>query len=201
MNSSFKHLSVIQPSAPGVSHIPHTKQEMECIRRYLSSLDRVVLHGHEGTKERVIKAMSTSTWLHLACHGSQRQDEPTKSGLILEDGHLTLEEIIKLDLPNAEFAFLSACQTTTGEETLSDEAVHIAGGMLLAGYRGVVATMWSIRDDLAPEVADEFYRRIMEGNERPDSRKAAEALHYSVQKLRQTGVPLTSWIPFVHLGV
>jgi CHAT domain-containing protein len=198
--SPFKHLSVIQPSAPGALGIPHTKQEMECIRRHFGSRDQVVLHGHEGTKQRVTKAMSDSTWLHLACHGSQRQDEPTKSALTLEDGHLTLEEIVKLDLPNAEFAFLSACQTMTGEETLSDEAVHIAGGMLLAGYRGVVATMWSIQDELAPEVADEFYRRIMEGNERPDSRKAAEALHYSIEKLRKRGVPLISWIPFVHLG-
>jgi CHAT domain-containing protein len=161
-----------------------------------------VLNGHEGTKSRVMKAMKDSNWAHLACHGAQRQDEPTKSGLILHDGHLTLEEIIKLDLPNAEFAYLSACQTTTGEERLSDEAVHIAGGMLLAGYRGVVATMWSIQDDLAPEVADEFYRRIMEEGGIPDCRKAAEALHFAVQKLRKKGnVPLTSWIPFVHLGV
>ncbi|PVF92839.1 hypothetical protein CPB86DRAFT_716670, partial [Serendipita vermifera] len=118
------------------------------------------------------------------------------------DGHLTLEEIIKLELPNAEFAFLSACQTTTGDEALSDEAVHIAGGMLLAGYKGVVATMWSIQDDLAPEVADEFYHHIMADDGRPDSRKAAEALHYSIQKLRkERSIALTSWIPFVHLGM
>jgi CHAT domain-containing protein len=192
---------VVQPSAPGTSHIPNTKQELEFIEHHLGEREHVVLNGREGTKQAVKKAMEDSNWIHLACHGSQRQDEPTKSGLILEDGHLTLEEIIKLNLPNAEFAFLSACQTTTGEETLSDEAVHIAGGMLLAGYRGVVATMWSIQDDLAPEVADEFYCRIMEEKGRPDNRKAAEALHYSVQKLRKKGVPLTSWIPFVHLGI
>jgi CHAT domain-containing protein len=193
---------VIQPSAPGVSHIPNTKQELECIERRLGDREHVVLNDHEGTKNRVIKAMAESNWLHLACHGIQRQDEPTKSGLILEDGRLTLEEIIQLDLPNAEFAYLSACQTITGEETLSDEAVHIAGGMLLAGYRGVVATMWSIEDDLAPEVADEFYRHIMEGEGRPDNRKAAEALHYSIHKLRKKReMPLTSWIPFVHMGV
>jgi CHAT domain-containing protein len=176
-------------------------QELEYIERHIGVREHIVLSGREGTKQSVTKAMQYSNWLHLACHGSQRQDEPTKSGLILEDGHLTLEEIIKLDLPNAEFAYLSACQTTTGEEKLSDEAAHIAGGMLLAGYRGVVATMWSIQDDLAPEVADEFYRRIMEGEGRPDNRKAAEALHHSIQKLRKKGVPLTSWIPFVHLGV
>jgi CHAT domain-containing protein len=202
VDQSFKLLSVIQPSAPGVSSIPNTEKELEYIQKHLGERELVVLDGPEGTKQWVKAAMTDSNWLHLACHGVQRQDEPTKSALILEDGHLTLEEIIKLDLPKAEFAFLSACQTTTGEESLSDEAVHIAGGMLLAGYRGVVATMWSIQDDLAPEVADEFYRRIMEDGERPDNRKAAEALHYSVERLRQReGIPLTSWIPFVHLGM
>jgi CHAT domain-containing protein len=145
--------------------------------------------------------MEDCNWLHLACHGIQKPENPTKSALILEDGHLTLEEIIKLNLPNAEFAFLSACQTTTGDEKLSEEAVHIAGGMLLAGYRGVVATMWSIQDDLAPEVADEFYAHIIQDGQRPDRRKAAEALHVSVQKLRKKNVPLIEWVPFVHLGV
>jgi CHAT domain-containing protein len=161
-----------------------------------------VLEGPEGTKESVKMGMEDCNWLHLACHGVQRADEPTKSALLLEDGHLTLEEIIKLNLPKAEFAFLLACQTTTGDEKLSEEAVHIAGGMLLAGYRGVVATMWSIQDDLAPEVADEFYAHMVEGDQRPDCRKAAEALHYSIQKLRkEREIPLISWIPFVHLGV
>ncbi|PVF93490.1 hypothetical protein CPB86DRAFT_829283 [Serendipita vermifera] len=150
----------------------------------------------------VIKGMTDCNWVHLACHGIQRPDEPTKSALILHDGHLTLEEIIRLDLPNAKFAFLSACRTTTGDEKLSEEAVRIAGGMLLAGYRGVVATMWSIQDDLAAEVADDIYAHLTQGGQEPDSRRAAEALHISIQKLRQRrDVPLTAWIPFVHLGV
>jgi CHAT domain-containing protein len=179
-----------------------TKIELDYIRNHLISRDHIILEDREGTKRRVTEAMEDCTWIHLACHGVQRPDEPTKSALILEDGHLTLEEIIKLNLPNAEFAFLSACQTTTGDENLSEEAVHIAGGMLLAGYRGVVATMWSIQDDLAPEVTNEFYGHIMKDGEQPDSRKAAEALHMSVQKIRKKeGLKLMDWIPFVHLGI
>ncbi|CAG8586082.1 4798_t:CDS:1 [Acaulospora colombiana] len=200
--SPFKLLSVIQPSAPGMTHIPNTKEELGYIQYHLTGRSHVILEGPQGTKERVTKSMEDCNWLHLACHGTQIPEEPTKSALILEDGHLTLEEIIKLDLPQAEFAFLSACQTTTGDEKLSEEAVHIAGGMLLAGYRGVVATMWSIQDDLAPEVTDSFYAHIMQGDERPDNTKAAEALHFSIQKLRKKpNIPLTAWIPFVHLGV
>ncbi|KAG8825580.1 hypothetical protein FRC19_011112 [Serendipita sp. 401] len=146
--------------------------------------------------------MKDCNWLHLACHGTQNPTDPTKSALLLHDGKLTLEEIIRLNLPHAEFAFLSACQTMTGDENLSDEAVHIAGGMSLAGYRSVVATMWSIEDELAPKVADEFYARLFQDEERPDNRKAAEALHFSVKKLREEGdIEMLSWIPFVHLGI
>jgi CHAT domain-containing protein len=200
-DSSFKLLSVIEPSAPGASYIPNTKEELERIQSRLVDLEHLVLEGPEATKSQVTKGMERCNWLHLACHGIQKPIEPTKSALLLRDGHLTLEEIVKLRLPKAEFAFLSACQTTTGDEKLSEEAVHIAGGMLLAGYRSVVATMWSIQDELAPEVTDEFYARLIQDGERPDSRRAAEALHYSVEKLRQKDIPLISWIPFVHLGI
>jgi CHAT domain-containing protein len=193
---------VIQSSAPGASHIPNTKQELEHIRENLAGRAHVILEDSAGTKSNVVKCMKDCSWLHLACHGIQAPEKPTESALLLEDGRLTLEEIIKLDLPQAEFAFLSACQTTTGDESLSEEAVHIAGGMLLAGYRGVVATMWSIQDELAPEVTNEFYGHIVRKGERPDCRNAAEALHMSVQKLRKKpGVQLTDWVPFVHIGV
>ncbi|TFY69727.1 hypothetical protein EVG20_g3025 [Dentipellis fragilis] len=83
---------------------------------------------------------------------------------------------------NAAFAFLSACQTSAGDEALSDEAVHLAAGMQMAGYRSVVATMWSIKD--GPTVASEFYRRIFD-NGRPDCTRATHALHDAVIHLRE----------------
>ena len=46
--------------------------------------------------------------------------------------------------PNAELAFLSACQTAAGDEKTPEESAHLAAGMLAVGFKGVVATMWSI---------------------------------------------------------
>jgi CHAT domain-containing protein len=179
-----------------------TREELTRIRCHIDEDNHIILEGPKGTKKEVMKWMQKSNWLHLACHGVQRPDIPTRSALILQDGHLTLEEIVKLHLPQAEFAFLSACQTTTGDENLSEEAVHIAGAVLLAGYRGVVATMWSIQDALAPEIADAFYAHVVRNGGRPDIKNVAEALHSSVQELRKKPeVSLLSWIPFVHLGV
>ena len=84
--------------------------------------------------------MQSRPWVHLACHGIQDVGDPTKSALLLQDGRLELSQIIKKSFPHADFAFLSACQTATGDPGRPEEAIPLAAGMLLAGYRSVVAT-------------------------------------------------------------
>jgi CHAT domain-containing protein len=116
---------------------------------------------------------------------------------------LTLSRIIQLNLPHADFAFLSACQTATGDKKLREESVHLAAGMLVAGYRGVIATMWSIMDNDAPQVAEDVYRHLFKTSP-PDSTRAAEALHLAVQNLREGSGRKKSffhWVPFIHVGV
>ncbi|KAJ7856005.1 CHAT domain-containing protein [Mycena leptocephala] len=127
------------------------------------------------------------------------------------DRHMaTIEEVQKgmkesrwLSLPNADLAFLSACQTATGSQQLQDESVHLAAGMLLAGYRGVIGTMWSIMDHDAPQVAGDVYAHLLEASP-PDPTRAAEALHLAVRKLQeQLGAKKSflRWVPFIHFGV
>lgn len=48
-------------------------------------------------------------------------------------------------------------QTSVGDKGLSKEVVHLAAGMLAAGYQGVVATVWSIKDEYTPQIAEAFY--------------------------------------------
>ena len=80
-----------------------------------------------------------------------------------------------LSHPHGGLAFLSACQTAMGDENLSDEAIHIAAGMLFAGYSRVVGTMWSISDKLAPLVAKDVYGQLFRISTRPDYREAARS--------------------------
>jgi len=154
--------------------------------------------------------MDTCSWVHFACHAVQNTREPLRSGFFLDDGRLELSEIMKQNIPRCELAFLSACQTSTGNEELSDEAVHLAAGMLAAGYQGVIATMWSIKDKYAPDVAGSFYEHLVEkgkdtGSRRLESAEAAYALHHATQCLRQkigdTENALLTWVPYVHFGL
>jgi len=126
--------------------------------------------------------MKTANWVHFACHGVQNVAASTESALLLAGtSRLTLSKIMELNLFPKDLAFLYTCQTAKGDEKLSDEAVHLAGEMLAAGYRGVVTTMWSMSDRAAPQVADDFYSHLFKPSSHPDPAQAAYALHYAVE--------------------
>jgi CHAT domain-containing protein len=67
---------------------------------------------------------------------------PLESHFVLRDGPLSIEALMKVELPNAVFAFLSACETAKGDRDQPDQAVHLAASMLFCGFRSVIATMW-----------------------------------------------------------
>ncbi|KAJ7867030.1 CHAT domain-containing protein [Mycena leptocephala] len=197
-------LAVTQPSAEGQCYIPGTQEEIKYIQQHAGGKVHVLwLDKHMATIDEVQKGMRKSRWVHFACHGVQSAS-PTESALLLAgSSRLTLSNIIDLSLPNADLAFLSACQTATGSQKLQDESVHLAAGMLLAGYRGVIGTMWSIMDNDAPQVAGNVYAHLLKTSP-PDLTRAAEALHLAVQKLREQSGEKKSflhWVPFIHFGV
>ncbi|KAJ7463357.1 TPR-like protein [Mycena latifolia] len=200
-------LAVAQPSAVGQNPIPGTIKEIASIERLAQGVIPVLhLEQDMATVESVQKAMRESRWAHFACHGLQDIFTPTNSALLLAgDSKLTLSDIIQLQLPHADLAFLSACQTATGSKDLEDESVHLTAGMLLAGYRGVIGTMWSIKDDDGPRVASDVYTHLFKTSP-PDSTMAAEALHLAVRKLRDSDCAggtksFPRWVPFIHVGV
>jgi len=194
-------LAVSQPNTPGQSPLPKTKVELAEIQKRAGKFMIDELEGSAASVESVLKGMGTHSWVHLACHGVQDGVEPTKSAFCLHDGRLELSMIITKSFPQADFALLSACQTATGDEKLSEESVHLAAGLMLAGYRGVIATMWSIQDDDAPVIASHVYDQLF-GNTEPDSSKAAVALHHAVKCLRQQvgDLAFLSCVPFIHVG-
>jgi len=209
--STSKILLVSQPYTPGLPPIPGTTRELDALcEKFGTDSEFVRVEGVDATIDRVKQEMETYGWVHLACHASQDTNKPLKSGFALHDGRLELSEIMKRNIPQCELAYLSACQTSTGDEKLSEEAVHLAAGMLAAGYQGVVATMWSIKDKHAPDVAGDFYEYLLkqgkdEGNGRLDSSKAAYALHHAMQCLRKnigdSEDALLTWVPYVHFGL
>lgn len=202
-------LVVTQPKTPGFSPLPATVVEGERIQDILTeSLFVGTLLNDEGATTASVRAViDRHPWIHLACHGSQHSADATRSAFALYDGPLSLLDLMRTVADDAELAFLSACQTATGDEKNPEEAVHLAAGMLAVGFKGVVATMWSIRDEDAPVVVDAYYRKLIElrasGTLRVGETGAAYALHEAVRVLREKvgEADFARWAPFVHLGV
>ncbi|TEB25890.1 hypothetical protein FA13DRAFT_1796185 [Coprinellus micaceus] len=204
-------LLTCQPMAPGASSISGTVKEVRAIYDMAMSKGiRVTkLEGDALTAKQCIAHLEELSSIHLACHASQNTVEPLLSRFLFHDGQLNLKTIAQRRLTHADLAFLSACQTSTGEETLSEEAVHLAAGMLAAGYRRVVATMWAIDDRYAPQVAEDFYQYIWNHRGRNDGSRfdgtlSAHALHHAIQQLRgrldNLDTSLLIWSPYIHYG-
>ncbi|EUC57636.1 aromatic di-alanine and TPR containing protein, partial [Rhizoctonia solani AG-3 Rhs1AP] len=202
LSTDCRVLAVGQANTPGHSALPGTTRELTYVRAHAKHVSQYLqLLGSQATVPVVLDAMEQNDWVHLACHAHQNVNDPTKSGFFLHDGILNLAEINRRSFKGKGLAFLSACQTATGDEKLADEAVHLASGMLMAGYSSVIATMWSVHDDDAPLVTDKVYARLMT-DRKVGNGEAGRALHDSVATLRSIvgEEKFERWVPYIHIG-
>ncbi|KAF8686390.1 TPR-like protein [Rhizoctonia solani] len=202
LNQATKVLAIGQTNTPGCSSLPGTARELACLESHIrgkASYSQLV--EDEATATTVLDAMEQHDWVHLACHAHQNLKDPTQSGFYLHGGILDLSAINQRTFRNKGLAFLSACQTATGDKELPDEAIHLASGMLMAGYPSVIATMWSVMDEDAPFVADKVYARLMQDGQ-VGSGEAGKALHDAVAGLREKvgEKEFARWVPYIHIG-
>jgi len=198
---SVRHLGIGLPATPGLPPLPAVSREMEVLARHFTpNQGNHQLLGSQATRVRVASAMTSHSWVHMACHARQGHIDPDRSGFALWDGSLTITDLATQPGRSRDLAFLSACQTATGSAHHLDEAIHLAAAMLFLGYQHVIATMWTIADSPAHYVADGVYARLAQGDS-PDPSRAAEALHHAIRELRQADPtnPM-SWAAYIHFG-
>ena len=132
-------------------------------RAAFTSIDesrRAELLGPAATREAVLAALPQHRWVHFTCHGDQNLQDPSRGGLQLYDGMLTIAEIAASRF-DGDYAGLGACKSAVGGVELLDEAITLAAALHYTGYRRVVATLWSVDDDVSSEVFASLYRRIV----------------------------------------
>jgi CHAT domain-containing protein len=102
--------------------------------------------------------------LHFATHGYMSEDAPLLSSILLANGGgLTVYELMGLRL-NANLVVLSACETARGKTTGGDDVIGLARGLLAAGARAAVVSLWPV-DDLSTSLfMGHFYSRLRVGD-------------------------------------
>ncbi|KAG1723021.1 CHAT domain-containing protein [Suillus paluster] len=176
--------------------------ELAVVARRLSPLVSFTsLEDSDATVQGALNALRHNQWLHLACHGMPNRKQSFKSSFAMGDGDLMITDIIQSHWQNPEFAFLSACHTTVGDEMSPDESIHLAAAMQFSGFRSVIGSMWSVDDEVARQVVSAFYGNLVDSSGRLDCTRAAVALHKALKSLRKKKIPLEQQIVFIHIGV
>ncbi|KAF9073527.1 CHAT domain-containing protein [Rhodocollybia butyracea] len=185
----------------GFSVLKETSTELKVIARHIPSQSLRTLEEDQATVEQVTKEMPSYHFVHFACHAHQ-DEEPLESCLHMRDGPLKIGDLIRMQLHQAEFAFLSCCETATGTREMPDEALHLAAALQFAGFQSVISTLWSIDDWMAPRVANAVYRGLFSGVEGPDASRGGIALGMAIRQLKNKFEGISNrLIPYVHIGV
>ena len=192
------------PSLPTVNDEIQVVQDL----RGNTNIGVTSLISEVATSTAVMDGFCRHQFVHFACHGTLEAGKPFEAGFELyARERLTLLEIVRSHLPNAEFAFLSACHTAeVTEGSIVDEVLHLAAAVQYCGFRSVVGTMWAMADEDGRDLAAYFYKALFSaGSERdqgtPYHERSAKALRFAVKKLRRKRrITLERWVNFVHYG-
>ena len=192
-------LLVAQPD----EFMPRARDEISLIRRLETAVTTLI--SKKATPSGVIQGLQGHRFAHFSCHGILETGKPFDTSFKLYQGNrLTLLEIIRSQLPSAEFAFLSACHTAElTEKSATGEGLHLTAAVQFAGFRSVVGTMWAMADIDGHDLAKHFYASVF--SERwqdvPYHERTAEALRDAVRVLRRKKrVTTERWVNFVHYG-
>ncbi|KAI9568167.1 CHAT domain-containing protein [Boletus coccyginus] len=191
-------VTIGQAEAIGESELASVGAELDNIGQSVDSLTTFIcIDGEESFISRVVEELGKNDWVHLACHGLPNPQKPFESAFALRDGHFTIQRIIGCNLENPEFAYLSACHTTVGDEESPDEVIHLASAMQFSGFRSVIGTMWAVDDGETNKITSTFYKYMVDESGRLDHTRAAFALN---QTMKIVDIPFDQRILYVHLG-
>ena len=194
-------LLVAQPE----DNLPGVRGEIKVIQKFGEQAQVTALVSSEATLASVVNGLRGSQFAHFACHGRLETGKPFDASFKLHgNSRLTLLDVVRSRLPDAEFAFLSCCHAAQiTEASIADEALHLTAAMQYCGFRSVVGTMWEMADTDGRELARSFYKSLFSSEESgvPYYERTAGALRVATHKLRKKkGISLERWVNFVHYG-
>ena len=194
-----RFIAIGQATAAGETELVSVGAELDNVRQRVEGLATFTrIDGEASCTSRVVDELGKNEWVHLACHGLPNRTQPFEFAFALHDGHFTTQRIIGCDFKNPEFAYLSACHTTVGDEASPDEVIHLASAMQFSGFRSVIGTMWAVDDGQTNKITSTFYKHMVDESGRLDHTRAALALNKTMRSVRD--VPFDQRVLYIHLG-
>lgn len=139
--------------------------------------------------------------VHFACHGEALQHHALDAAVILGDG-MRLSPLVFANAPlgkrSSPFLFMNACQVGKAGELLASFS-GFAGEAIKGGFRGFLAPLWSVEDQLARDIALGFYEQVFgDGTRAP--RPVAEVLREMRARFADTEPNSLTRLAYVFYG-
>ena len=134
----------------------------------------------------------------LALAGANRR---RSAGSADQDGLLTAEEIVSLDLSGVEWAVLSACDTGVGEVHAGEGVLGLRRAMQVAGVRTLIMSLWPVDDESTRQWMGALYDGRL--NDHLDTARAVQQAGLTVLGRRRDAGESTHpfyWSAFVAAG-
>ena len=210
-SDTLERPSILLVSPPD-AFLPGASGEMRAVQA--RSFQVTTLRSETATPATVLEHLRDHRFMHIVSHGELEQGKPFDASFKLYGNkRLSLLDIVRSRLPEADFAFLSACHTAElTEDSIADEGIHLTAAMQYSGFRSVVGTMWELLDIDGEDIAKNFYKGVFSGKNQGVRyyERTAEALRDAVIHLREkkqtrkqrqeTPMTLERWVNFVHYG-
>lgn len=132
----------------------------------LTEQDATVAAAHEALREAHV--------VHIAAHGTHRQDNPLFSSIRLVDGQLYAYEM-DADSHIAPLVALSACEAGLATVRPGDEGLGLTNVLLQLGTQSVLAGVARVRDDVAAEVMLRVHHGMASGMDSAGALAVAQA--------------------------
>ncbi|WP_182865798.1 CHAT domain-containing protein [Rhodopirellula sp. JC639] len=206
-----------QPASVPFSPLPGTAKEAQAVSPYLRTLTgsapRIALGAN--AQEDVVKTANRPRIAVFSTHGfseyRHEQHPMATCGLAFAnansafggqgDGILTGLEILDCDFRGTELVVLSACQTAVGSASSGEGVAGLSHAFRLAGAKTVVATLWSIPDQITADLMKDFFDQLSGG--KPPAAALRSAQLATMRRLDAQGLPPMPhlWAAFTAAGI
>jgi CHAT domain-containing protein len=170
---------------------PQILAEVQAVAAILPKTE--LLLGTQATADALRNKGAQNALLHIATHGTYRQDNPMFSGIRLGDGYLNLYDLYQMRL-SARHVTLSGCATGMNFVAAGDELLGLERGLFCAGAASLLLSLWDVHDRSTAELMQAFYKDYI------DSGDMATSLQFAMKQLRQQNPHPYFWAPFVLVG-
>ncbi len=200
------------PNSGTIAILEGTKTEVNNISKILTDKKiKVTNYLENQAEEGTIKALKNPDILHIATHGfflgdtenfdkdnadKFRENPLLRSGLLLkdaekglrgeikegEDGVLTAQEALNLNLDDTELVVMSACETGLGEIKNGEGVYGLQRSFQQAGAKTILMSLWKVDDVATQEVMTLFYGNLAAGKTKRQSFDDAQEILYQKYK-------------------